>query len=118
MPLSNGGSPEARCRYSAGPTPSLHWSANRYAGLSNANRTLSNIILKNLDVPDRCCCSLDGPGHGRCRRSARSAFPSPLSYWAIGHTTPSSTSETQELKDNLKRASTTFYKENSYLHLH
>lgn len=108
MPPSNDGSPEGRCRYSAGPTPSLHWSANRYAKLSDANRILSNIALKNQDVPDRCCCSQDGPGHGRCRKSVRSMFPGPQSYWAIRHTTPLNTSKTQELKDHIAFKSDVF----------
>lgn len=65
-------------------------------------------MLKNQAVPDRCCCSQDGPGHGRCRKSVRSTFPGPRSYWAIPHTTPSNTSITQEIKDHIAFKSDVF----------
>lgn len=80
MPPSSDGSPEVRCHYSVEPTPSLHLSANRYATLNQDNRIKITSTLKSQDVPDRCCCSQDGPSHGKCKKSVRLVFPDPQSY--------------------------------------
>lgn len=100
MPQSSDGSPEARCHYSVEPTPSLHLSANRYDKLNQDNRIKRTSTLKSQDVPDRCCCSQDGPSHGKCKKSVRLVFPDPQSYQEVPHTTPWNTSETHKRCDS------------------
>lgn len=60
----------------------------------------STSTLTSQDVPDRCCCSQDGLGHGKCKKWVRLVFPNLQSYWEVLHTTPWNTSETHKGYDS------------------